>query len=142
MTSMEGTSGYVAKNYAKSFDGSYDIETFIKNGDTIQPIETDTLRWAKITMEDGFFVFKTSNNKKIRFDVKTDTITKKITITSFDDSTKVYKFEYKRLLEQKVVFKGKYESDTLEIFTKQKKKNEYLLNSTPFKWIQEYPFNR
>lgn len=142
MTSMEDTSGYVAKNYAKSFDGSYDITTFIKNGDTIQPIETDTLRWSKITMEEGFFGFKKSNNKKIRFDVKTDTIAKKITITSFDDSTKIYKFEYKRLPERKVIFKGKYESDTLEIITKQKKKNEYLLNSTPFKWIHEYPFNR
>ena len=140
--SIENATEYEDKDYSKSFDGSYEIKTFIKNGDTIPLLETDTLRWAKIVIEQGVFGFRTTNKTKTRFSVKTDTIHKKITLTSFDDSTKVYKFDYNRLPEQRVIFKGKYELDTLEIITQQKKKNEYLLNSTSFKWINEYPFNR
>ena len=140
--SIENATEYEDKDYSKSFDGSYEIKTFIKNGDTIPLLETDTLRWAKIVIEQGVFGFRTTNKTKTRFSVKTDTIHKKITLTSFDDSTKVYKFDYNRLPEQRVIFKGKYELDTLEIITQQKKRNEYLLNSTSFKWINEYPFNR
>ena len=140
--SIENATEYEDKDYSKSFDGSYEIKTFIKNGDTIPLLETDTIRWAKIVIEQGVFGFRTTNKTKTRFSVKTDTIHRKITLTSFDDSTKVYKFDYNRLPEQRVIFKGEYELDTLEIITQQKKKNEYLLNSTSFKWINEYPFNR
>jgi hypothetical protein len=140
--SFEYYSENEGKSYSKSFDGSYKVLTFIKNNDTLPLNYKDTLRWSKIIMEEGVFGIRTITDRKIRFEVTTDTVVQKITITSMEDSTKVYHFNYKRLPNKTIVFKGKYDTDTLEITTQQKKKNEYLLNSTQFKWINEYPFNR
>jgi hypothetical protein len=128
--------------YSKSFNGSYKVVTFIQNRDTLPTSHSDTLQWSKIIMEDGFMSIRTITDRKIRFEVKTDTIAQKISIIPEEDSTKTYQFDYKRLPNQTVVFKGKMNTDTLEITTKQKKKSEYLLNATPFKWISEYPYNR
>jgi hypothetical protein len=141
-TAIENPSDYVDKAYSKSFNGSYEITSLIQNGDTIAAAETDTTRWKKIIIEDGYLGIRTSGKLRKRFRITTDTIAKKIKITSEDDSTKIYSFDYNRLSKDKVVFKGKYEQDTLQLVTKQKKKGDYLLNSTSFKWIQEYPFNR
>lgn len=128
--------------YAESFNGSYEVSSFIKNGDTVPPLETDTLRWNKVFMQDGDFVIKNMDRKKSFYSVKTDTIAKRLTITSYKDSTAVYKFDYVRLKDKQLQFKGIFKSDTIELVTKQKTKDDYLLNNRGFHWINDYPFNR
>ncbi|MFN3753855.1 hypothetical protein [Flavobacterium sp.] len=128
--------------YANSFNGSYEVKTFVKNGDTIPPLMTDTLRWNKVLMEEGNIVIKTVKGRGNYYAVKTDTIANQLIITSYKDSTKIFKLNYKRLPNEELLVKGKWESDTLELLWKQKKKNEYELNNRGFHWINEYPFNR
>ncbi len=142
LTYFEGYSREENNDYSKGFNGSYKIISYIKKNDSLPIVQTDTLQWSKILMEDGYFSAKTITERRIRFEVKTDTIAKKITITSVDDSTKIYQFKYQLLPKKIVVFKGKFEGDSLEITTVHKKIKEYRLNSTPFKWINEYPYNR
>jgi hypothetical protein len=142
LTYFEGYSREENNDYSKVFNGSYKIISYIKKNDSLPIVKTDTLQWSKILMEDGYFSAKTITERRIRFEVKTDTIAKKITITSVDDSTKIYQFKYQLLPKKIVVFKGKFEGDSLEITTVHKKIKEYRLNSTPFKWINEYPYNR
>ena len=131
-----------AKNYTKSFDGSYKIISITGNDNALLPSQKDTLRWAKFLIEDGFFAVKTITDRRIRFEAATDTVNHKITLTSVEDSTKTYQFKYQFLPNKKVVFKGRFESDSLDITAIHKKKSDYRLNKTPFKWISEYPYNR
>lgn len=128
--------------YAESFNGSYEVKTFVKNGDTIPALESDTLRWNKVFMEDGNFVIKTMDRKKAYFSVKTDTIEHKVIITSYKDSTAVFQFDYKKLKNNDLQVQGVYLSDTLELLWKQRKKEDYELNKRGFHWINDYPFNR
>jgi uncharacterized membrane protein YphA (DoxX/SURF4 family) len=128
--------------YAESFNGSYEVKTFVKNGDTIPALESDTLRWNKVFMEDGDFVIKTMNAKKTFYSVKTDTIKHKVTITSYKDSTAVFQFDYKKLKNNDYQLQGVYLSDTLKLVWKHRKKEDYELNKRGFHWINDYPFNR
>lgn len=128
--------------YAESFNGSYEVKAFVKNGDTIPASASDTLRWNKVYMEDGDFVIKTMGQKKAFYSVKTDTIKHKVVITSYKDSTAVFKFDYKNIKDNELQLKGIYLSDTLEVVAKQKKKADYELNKRGFHWINNYPFNR
>ncbi|MFN3968379.1 DoxX family protein [Flavobacterium sp.] len=128
--------------YAESFNGSYEVKMFVKNGDTIPPLETDTLRWNKVLMEDGNIVIKKVKGRGHYYAVKTDTITNQFTVTSYKDSTKIFNLGYKRLSKTELLVKGRWESDTLELLWQQRKKEDYELNKRGFHWINEYPFNR
>ncbi|MBF6642338.1 hypothetical protein IVB69_12675 [Flavobacterium sp. J49] len=128
--------------YAESFNGSYEVKTFVKNGDTIPVLMSDTLRWNKVLMEEGNIVIKTVRGRGNYYALKTDTIANQLIITSYKDSTKIFKLNYKRLPNEELLVKGKWESDTLELLWKQKKKSDYELNNRGFHWINEYPFNR
>ncbi len=81
------------------------------------------------------------NKKRIGFQSTTDTINKRIELTSFRDSTENYTWNYERkdsILNIKTIFKG----DTLQIKTKHLTKDDFLLTNRGFHWISERPFNR
>ena len=70
-----------------------------------------------------------------------DTIDKKIRLESFNDSTKVYLLNFK-ITDSTLQVNGVFRKDTILCNTKKFRKQDFLLTSRGFHWINEYPYNR
>src|SRR5438046_341143 len=75
--------------------GIYNIETFIRNKDTIAALATDTIRWNKLIVSyPGYGFIKMMNDSIKGLAFKTDTLTKKIVMFNYADTAKKSNFVY------------------------------------------------
>jgi len=125
-----------------NLSGAYFTEEFIKNNDTISPIESDPTRWNKLLITDYYAKLIFDNNKRVYYEPKIDTILKTITLSSYSDTSISYSFQYDAINEKKIMLFGKFKSDSISATFKIKRPNEYELVKRNFHWINEYPFNR
>ncbi|GAA4273104.1 hypothetical protein U6A24_07490 [Aquimarina gracilis] len=138
---IEGEKEWGKKAPKPALYGIYEVGNFIKNGDTIPPLTTDTIRWKRFIIGKRSLGIQTMDEKIKYFQEKTDTIAKTLQITNRKDSTDVQNFTYK-FNDSLYTFQGIYKSDTLKIQLKKKERKDFLLISRGFHWINEYPFNR
>ncbi len=128
-------------NYKKPvFYGVWETEYFIKNKDTLLPLITDGKRWRYLIIQkkDKALV-KYMNDKTESFYFSVDTISEKISFRSFEDKNNSI-LKYTSIKPNFMELKGKIDNDSLHITLK--KKDEFLLKSRGFNWINESPFNR
>lgn len=121
--------------------GVWEVEEFIKDGDTLLPLLTENKRWHYLIVENkNSAVIKTMNDLTLSYKFETDTIGKKLKIYSEVTNSKAkYNFKYQESEEKKLVLEGKLSSNHLIIKLKRK---DLLLDSREFHWINETPFNR
>jgi hypothetical protein len=127
--------------------GIYNIKTFIRNKDTLAPLQTDTLRWKQLVLDGsptyGYASIRAMNDSaKGYFSFKPDTIQHTITLTSYADSTNKYAFHYHLPEKDCMVLLGAWKKDSLEIHLKLVDWKSFLLVRRGFHWINESPFNR
>ncbi len=120
--------------------GIYNVTTFIRNGDTIKSLATDTTRWgrlivsapkgdASIMLIDGGvrpFVFKPESAKK------------RIVMYARSDTSDKYTFTYDLSKDSVLVMRGKWRRDSLEIKFKQYDFNKFPLINHRFRWILDH----
>jgi len=121
--------------------GYYNINTFVKNTDTLPPLLTDTTRWNKLVF--GYYdrvSVKMMNDTLISFTYANDTLKHQLTLTGRSDTTLKYHLNYRIL-----------PADTLELTSAENNlymrlnkinANDFLLVKRGFHWINEYPLNR
>lgn len=123
--------------------GLYEVETFEKNGKVLPPLTTDSIRWKHLIMErKGFAEVRTMTNKRLRYEIKPDTNQNIIIYNLSRDTVNVDTFHFSRPDSLHFHLEGIRFNDTLKIVMKRKKKEDFLLRSREFRWINEYPFNR
>ncbi len=108
---------------------------------TLPPLTTDTIRWKRLIIDKRYTNLQTMDEKFIRLKEKTDSISKTLNLTSYNDSTDIRSFSYHQK-DSLYIFEGVYKGDTLRIKTKKKEREEFLLINRGFRWINEKPFNR
>jgi hypothetical protein len=121
--------------------------TFIRNKDTLAPLQTDTLRWKQLVLDGspayGYASIRSMNDSaKGYFSFKPDTIQHTITLTSYADSTNKYAFHYRHPQKDSMILLGAWKKDSLEIHLKLADWKNLLLVRRDFHWINEYPLNR
>ena len=125
--------------------GIYEIDTFIRNNDTIPAILNDTIRWRYLVIEResvNIFHMKTSQYDDLDyFEVKTDSIKKEMVFSNYDDSTKVGSLRYSKMGKNKYTFKGVLKNDSIELHTIRTDEKDYMLTNRGFRWVSEYPYN-
>jgi len=121
--------------------GVYNTIYFVRNKDTILPLETDTLRWKQLVIDGGNWqqsgIIRLGTGKKLFYNIKTDTIKKIITLQSQADTTESYLFHYSLHNNNDLVLKGIYKRDSIETLMNKYDLNNYLLHREKFKWITE-----
>jgi uncharacterized membrane protein YphA (DoxX/SURF4 family) len=123
--------------------GIYNIETFVRNRDTVLSLTTDTTRWRQLMVSyPGYAFIKTMNDSTKGFAFNADTVSKKIEMFSYSDTTKRSSFVYSVPKENVLLFMGKVNDDSVEIEMKKYDLNKFRLVSRGFHWVNEYPFNR
>ena len=90
----------------------------------------------------GYAFIKTMNDSTKGFAFNADTVSKKIEMFSYSDTTKRSSFVYSVPKENVLLFMGKVNDDSVEIEMKKYDLNKFRLVSRGFHWVNEYPFNR
>jgi hypothetical protein len=134
---------YGAKAPKPSLYGIYDVQTFVKNNDTLPPLKTDTLRWARMLVNwSGYATIKLINDSSRNFVFRPDTTKKTITMFSNTDTTRKSLFAYSKPEKDILVMNGAWNGDSVYIRMKMFDINKFNLVNRKFSWINEYPFNR
>ena len=123
--------------------GLYDVEHFVKNGDTIPPLLTDDERWQRLILEDPNRSIVIGMDDQLKYYTSaTDTVERTLTFTIGRDSLqKDYPFEYAKL-EDGLTLSGVLEGDTLILKLKTYDLSKFYLTNRGFHWLNEVPWHR
>jgi len=121
--------------------GVWEVEEFIKEGDTLLPLLTENERWHYLIVENkNSAVIKTMSDLTLSYKFESDTIEKKLKIYNVVTNGRAkYNFKYQKPEEKKLVLEGNLSSKHIIVKLKRK---DFLLDSREFHWINETPFNR
>lgn len=131
-----GWSSIVAPLY-----GIYNTSYFIKNRDTILPLETDSIRWKQLVIDGGSWkqsgIITLGTGKKAFYNMQTDTVKRFIKMQSQVDTSEKYTLYYFIQNDNDLLLKGQWKRDSIEILMRRYDLNNYLLHSEKFTWITE-----
>lgn len=125
--------------------GLYQVETFVRNGDTLPPLRTDSTRWFRMAIENGYNLrVVMSNDSARRYTYEADTTARLLTISPMEDTATKIKLQYSEPAAGKFVLYLRQNGDSLVVAGRLIRdfKKEFLLTNRGFHWISEYPFNR
>jgi len=116
--------------------GTYTTEYFIRGVDTMPPLQTDSFRWKKITIETMRDVprmyIHLSTDSMIRSQAKIDTIQKTIHFKLKKDSLKM---AWSQPDSNHLFLAGKWKDDSIKVMMKKYDLNNYPLHRAKFQWI-------
>lgn len=129
-----------------SFYGVYNVETFVRNNDTIPPLQTDTTRWKQLIVG-GYKMFprtllKGMNDSLKSYVFRPDTAAKKIELFPRTDSSFKNQLAYSYPDKEHMELRGSWKGDSIYVRLKIYDLDKFLLVNRGFRWINEYPFNR
>lgn len=140
--SLKGQVEYGDKRKLPPLYGLYNVNTFIRNKDTILPLTTDTSRWKQLIIE---FVknaqVKFMNDKTQWFSFNVDTVKHLITFNSYTDTIDKSILSYK-MNDSSLTLIGNLFDDSVYMSLKKIDPKSFNLMNRGFHWINEYPFNR
>ena len=122
--------------------GIYNVEGFVKKGDTLLPLTTDTVRWKRMIINyPGNVRITTMADSSTWMRLALDTNKKTARFTSYTDSTDTFTFRYKEPDKEHLLFDGAIKNDSIRIEMKQFDINKFNLVNRSYNWINEYPYN-
>lgn len=122
--------------------GIYEVEKFIKNGQSSLPLLTDTTRWRRLLIDYPKRVSVMGmDDRFIRYAAKTDTLKKQLILNTRKDTANKYTLAYERIGKD-LKLSGILQKDTLEIHLKHYPEEHFSLLNRGFHWINELPYNR
>lgn len=122
--------------------GIYYTEAFVRNQDTIPPLDTDTSRWERIIIQrENYAAIRLNNDTTRGYNFQIDTATKTATVFPQWDTLNKGHFNYIKD-SMYLTLTGKMKNDSVQIRLKRFDENQFRLVNRGFHWINEYPYNR
>ncbi|MBS1511191.1 MAG: DoxX family protein [Bacteroidetes bacterium] len=122
--------------------GIYYTDLFMRNNDTVPPLDTDTTRWKRIIIQRADYASVQLNNDSSRgYNFKVDSVNKKIIVYPNWDTLKKAQFTYTKD-SFSLSMSGKMKNDSVYIRLKRFDENRFRLVNRGFHWVNEYPYNR
>ena len=126
--------------------GPYKVEKF-ERSNAIS--ENDTLRWQEVFIDrrgpyDMLFATNESG-LRTRISYKINRKTRQFFMTDYTSAnmdTTHYAFSYIQADSSSLSLVGKFKNDSMKVYMKKMTRNDFLLNSRGFHWINEFPFNK
>lgn len=123
--------------------GIYNVQSFVRNKDTITPLNSDTTRWDKLTISySGAARVIMSNDSTKTHDFKIDTNKHTIVMFSYADTLNKAYYTYSQPAKDLLLLKGTFKKDSVTIQLKKYDLKNFRLLNRGFHWINEYPYNR
>ncbi|WP_207431014.1 hypothetical protein [Sabulibacter ruber] len=122
--------------------GAYVVETFIRNGDTLAPLTTDTTRWKALAVNhEKFLTAQLMNDSLWHLQVKFDSTLHTFSWWAEKDTMK-NTLQYVQQNKDYVVLTGRIEQDSVKMHLRKLDLQQFRLLSRGFHWVNEYPYNR
>lgn len=123
--------------------GIYETESFVRNGDTLKPLTTDTIRWRRLVVSyQGYARIYLMNDSVRNFSFETDTFRRKINMYNSKDTTITHSLKYTMDKNGILTINGRFMKDSVNIRLKRFDEKQFLLTQRGFHWVNEYPLNR
>jgi len=104
--------------------GIFNVESFVRNNDTIPPLTTDTTRWAKLTISyPGAARVIMMNDSSKRYNFIIDTVKHTIVMNTYADTINKAYYTYSQPKKGVLLLNGKFKKDSINI-----RLNQYDLN--------------
>ncbi|HAS39765.1 MAG TPA: hypothetical protein DCS93_04770 [Microscillaceae bacterium] len=121
--------------------GVYNVTKFVKNGQAIPPLVTDTIRWRRLLIDYPKWVsVMHMDDRYQRYLVKTDTIKKQMIFSLRKDTVNKYTMQYKRMGKD-LKLTGVLKQDTLDITFQYYPLTNFNVLKRDFHWVSETPRN-
>ncbi|OJJ17751.1 hypothetical protein BKI52_28215 [marine bacterium AO1-C] len=121
--------------------GIYNVTRFIKNGQSIAPLATDTTCWKRLLIDYPQWVSVMGMNDDFRrYTVKTDTVKKQMVFSTRKDTVNKYAMRYEQLGKD-LKLTGILQGDTLAITFKHYPLQNFTLLNRGFHWVSPVPYN-
>ncbi len=125
------------------FYGIWEVETFIRNGDTIPPLTTIKDRWRYMIMETkGRTGIKKMNDSIDIYHFKVDSTKNYISIYKKDKTEAINNFSFEQKDNLYLKIKGLLDQDSLKVHLKAKDLKDFTLINRGFHWVNESPYNK
>jgi uncharacterized membrane protein YphA (DoxX/SURF4 family) len=133
-----GQRGYSERAAKAPLYGIYDVVTFVKNGDTLPPLVTDTFRWRRFVVNDEErATIQTMDDSIKRYDIAVET-DDKLELTS-DNRESMFAYKWEDTL---LVMDGKFKGEHISMQMQRIDHKKFLLTSRGFHWVNPRPFNK
>jgi hypothetical protein len=133
------------RNGNPGYFGLYQIETFVRNGDTLPPLRTDSTRWYRMAIENPYNLrVVMTNDSARRYSYQADTTNSILTLSPIGDTITLMKLHYAEPTPGSFILSqyGAGDSVLMTGSIVRDFKKEFLLTNRGFHWISETPFNR
>jgi hypothetical protein len=125
--------------------GIYEVESFVRNGEELPPLTTDSVRWQRLIVErrGGFGVQMMSDSLR-RFRGTVDTTARRITFFPPTDSTRRTVLGYVREGGDRLRVTGVSGTDSVRALLRRIDHTRFTLlaRDRQFHWVQDDNFNR
>ncbi len=126
---------------APALYGIYEVDRFVRNGETVAPLVTDATRWRRATVSKrGYLTIIRMNDTMIGYKVDVDPTRHVITLAPRGPRAS-YTLDYVDLPDGGIEVTGQLENDLLTVVLRRDERAQ-LLTTRGFHWISETPFNR
>jgi uncharacterized protein (DUF983 family) len=140
---VQAMSQYGDKAKRPPLYGIYNVQSFVRNNDSIPPLKTDTTRWDKMSISySGSARLVMMNDSTKRYSFVIDTVKHTIIMNTYADTVNKAYYTYSQPAKDMLLLKGKFKKDSLNISLKKYDLNKFLLLRRGFHWVNEYPLNR
>jgi uncharacterized membrane protein YphA (DoxX/SURF4 family) len=123
-----------------SINGTYEVETFVINNDTLPPTQGNTRRWKEVTITGQKIELQNMDDAAISWHFLGNVGYRRMIIHSPDLSTNG-QFTFTSD-SSRIIMDGLLHTDTLKVVAKKKAGSEFLLVGRGFHWMNEYPYNK
>lgn len=139
---VQAMSQYGDKAEKPPLYGIYNVQSFVRNKDTIAPLKTDTTRWDKLVISyaGSARIMMTTDSSK-RYNLKIDTAQHTFNLSTDYDKNSGW-FRYADDKKGHLTLKGYFNNDSLKVNLVKYDLNNFRLINRGFHWINEYPYNK
>lgn len=117
--------------------GIYKTDVFIRNRDTVPPLQTDSLRWKQLVIDGGAWkqsgMIELNTDQKTFYNIKADTTNHVLRIQSLADTANAYTFHFERPSEDQLFLEGKWRNDSIQVYLTRYDLQNFKLNSDRFR---------
>ncbi|MDX1477636.1 MAG: hypothetical protein R3301_07995 [Saprospiraceae bacterium] len=141
--SLEARQQYGPGYQRSALYGIWEVEMFVRNGDTIPALLDDQVRWRRMVADrDGVIYVYRMDDTRNTYQSVIDTTAHTLRLNTYQDTATRYQLDYARPTKDRLTLRGVWQADTLFVAFRQFDLTNFELVSRGFNWVNEYPHNR
>jgi uncharacterized membrane protein YphA (DoxX/SURF4 family) len=122
--------------------GTFEVEQFVRNGQTMPPLPTDASRWRRLmSFYPQVLSVRWMDDTLHRYTSEYSPAKHSVALSPFDGKGEKGAFTYSFPDKDHVVLQGTLVEETLTVKLRRLDTSRFLLVSRGFHWISEYPYN-